>query len=425
MAVSFFGTWGELPILRHENEPVSERLFEHLMPLVERSRTLSLQRQGRSEAGQRPASLPPIGPVPGAVMQSPVSDLPGDRIEQATKSTSRQPTRVPTGEDKPAAPRRFAPFRPYARPQAPAASTATDTATKPDVAAPATSELTDHCGRETGAPHAEACTTSSAAQTAPDGMSRRAALLLELTRTSAQMSATITGATPIYQPPAVLKGTEPKPSVWLDPSGRHNAVRTEEPSLRAASYHDIAARFVLDNFAVLPVNAHTAALLNTLLDTGEVNPAEAQAMVDAPVDQNLAIWVGDSLRRLDTDLCSDVALQLQREDPVAYAEFVHQRVVTLHAFIGHASHSWRPLDENGRTARLMAALVLLKAGLPPPYHRQVLEYFNCACHGITLGDDSPSLVPPGDKRRVAYWRRAVAQAERWLQAQADSDSRPA
>lgn len=125
------------------------------------------------------------------------------------------------------------------------------------------------------------------------------------------------------------------------------------PALAERNFHE-AATLVVERAADLPLSRATAERLNAIL-TRDLVPA---AIAGAPDYRRPAGAFYDWLE-------SDAAAALGRADPVALAERVHYEISALDAFP----------DGNGRTARLMADLVLLRHGMPPVYYSGIEDYF--------------------------------------------------
>lgn len=115
-----------------------------------------------------------------------------------------------------------------------------------------------------------------------------------------------------------------------------------------------AATLVADNATSLPLSFETAAKLNYML-TRSVIPRGA-GMLNNPNRPPAAVYQW---------LQTEEARALLAKDPVGVAESVHHELSKADEFT----------DGNGRTARLMADLVLLKAGRAPAYYTDIENYF--------------------------------------------------
>ena len=121
---------------------------------------------------------------------------------------------------------------------------------------------------------------------------------------------------------------------------------------RAKENFKKAAAFVLNNFGALDLNLETTIALNKILTEGLV-PEKVRGNPNFHRDS-------DKFYRL---LPGD--LERLKDDPVGLAEFLHNRISRLDSFP----------DGNGRTARLMADIALLKAGLAPAFYTSMEDYF--------------------------------------------------
>ena len=146
-----------------------------------------------------------------------------------------------------------------------------------------------------------------------------------------------------------------------------------------------AVDFVLANAHELPLDLETATRLNRLLTEGLV-PERILGQASFRADAS----------RFYRWLASPRAEALGRRDPVALAERVHAGLGYFDAFP----------DGNGRTARLMADLVLLKHGRAPALFTTLEEYFE---RGIFSRD----MADKGLRRRsqIAYYREAARRGQ--------------
>ena len=151
---------------------------------------------------------------------------------------------------------------------------------------------------------------------------------------------------------------------------------------------------MLDNAGSLPLNEATASTLNRMLTEGGLMPEEVRGNMyyngDAAFHQEE--------RQFYEWLSSPKGTSFAAEHPVELAERVHYVI----------SHFDAALDSNGRTARLMADLVLLKAGLAPAFYMGGIgDYFQ---RGSVRSGVSPET-------RLAYFRE-MAENGRKMMAQA-------
>lgn len=151
-----------------------------------------------------------------------------------------------------------------------------------------------------------------------------------------------------------------------------------------------AAEFVLDNADALPLSLDTAITLNKILTQG--------GLVPEPVRGD-PYYNGDDAFRSEVRqfyewLSSQKGAAFAREHPVELAERLHYVISHFDEFI----------DSNGRTARLMADLVLIKAGLAPAFYMGIGDYF---ARGSVRSGVSPA-------QRLEYFRSVVAEGQRMM-----------
>ncbi len=170
--------------------------------------------------------------------------------------------------------------------------------------------------------------------------------------------------------------------------------RSSERRFRAAAKH------VLANYRSLPLTLETATALNRLLTEGEV-PERLRGQASYRADPAPFFrW-----------LASPQGRELERRDPVELAGCILWNLSSLDAFP----------DGNGRTARLMADLALLRHGLAPASYRPrhlsleaaAADYFRQASPFDTFG----GTFIPNPKRLTGaldYFRRAAQRGqEEW------------
>jgi hypothetical protein len=142
-------------------------------------------------------------------------------------------------------------------------------------------------------------------------------------------------------------------------SGIAVSIRGGDPDQSATQIHErarrdlrSAAERVVESAADLPLTLATAQRLNRLVTRGTV------------------LWdrgelVGTRAQPIYAWLESPEAQRLARTDPVTLAEQVHFEISAVDAFP----------DGNGRTARLMADLILLRSGRAPAFFGSRAAYF--------------------------------------------------
>jgi len=142
-----------------------------------------------------------------------------------------------------------------------------------------------------------------------------------------------------------------------------------------------AAELVVDQHAKLPLSFSTAQRLNRLLTRG---------LVDDKVRGDRDYWGRDAATFYGW-LRTGAARELGRKDPVRLAERIHHDISLLDAFP----------DGNGRTARLMADLALLKAGRAPAYYTRLVDYF----------ERGAIRAPVSRAEKLAYFREIAERGE--------------
>ncbi|MBI4423822.1 MAG: Fic family protein [Elusimicrobia bacterium] len=156
--------------------------------------------------------------------------------------------------------------------------------------------------------------------------------------------------------------------------------QTEDVSRVAADNFRAAARWVLGAARALPLGRDTVVQVNRLVTRGLVpEPLRGDAAFNGDASDFLA-W-----------LESPQARELAAADPVALAELVHHDLSALDAFP----------DGNGRTARLAADYVLLRAGCAPALYTELEDYF---ARGNSRAEASRET-------QIAYFREAVARGK--------------
>lgn len=135
----------------------------------------------------------------------------------------------------------------------------------------------------------------------------------------------------------------------------------------------------------LPLSRETAQRLNRTITDGLV-PDDVRGQMNYRRDPGAFYdW-----------LESDEARRLGDADPIALSERIHYDMSDLDAFP----------DGNGRTARLMADLALVKHGRAPAYYTDMADYF---ARGNSRAEVPRSVVQ-------AYWREITARGQAYLDA---------
>jgi hypothetical protein len=158
-------------------------------------------------------------------------------------------------------------------------------------------------------------------------------------------------------------------------------MRAEEIKMRAASNYMRAAAYVVDNADMLPLSRETADTLNRMVNEGLLPE-------NVPDQQALYRVRRRSAKRFLKWLESPKGERLGQRNPVALAERIHDNLSYFDAY----------LEGNGRTARLLADLALVKYGRAPALHTDIMDYF---AHGSPNG---PTAGANGRRARARYFQ---------------------
>lgn len=153
-----------------------------------------------------------------------------------------------------------------------------------------------------------------------------------------------------------------------------------------------AAEFVLDNADTLPLSLETVIKVNKILTKGGLVPESIRGNPYYNGDPEFHVEV----RQFYEWLASAQGAAFAREHPIELAERLHYVI----------SHFDEFLDSNGRTARLMADLVLIKAGMAPAYYTDIDDYF-------TRGSVRSGVSPA---QRLDYFRELIAAGQEFMRA---------
>jgi hypothetical protein len=172
-------------------------------------------------------------------------------------------------------------------------------------------------------------------------------------------------------------------------------VETSEIGQLAERNFREAVDLILQEHTMLAVDLTAARVLNRLLRRDLV-PDEIRGRYDHRSPSGYAFEVDGFIGHRPKDfyitwLGSDQARQLQADSPIEFAEIVHNSIAALDSFP----------DGNGRLSRLMADLILLKAGLAPAFYTSMSDYF---ARGNPRSGVSREV-------RKAYFREAVARGQ--------------
>ena len=172
----------------------------------------------------------------------------------------------------------------------------------------------------------------------------------------------------------------------------HIAKIAEENFVRAVDY-------VFANYRTLEIDQKSAIELNRIL-TERLVPENIRGQYNY---RNRGNFVGqmDVFIPVSSDgfylwLNMPQAKQMQMRDPVAFAEIIHNSLVSLDSFP----------DGNGRLSRIFSDLVLIKNGLAPAFYTDMQDYF--------YRGNARSTVPR--ETRQAYFREIVQRGQAELRS---------
>lgn len=174
-------------------------------------------------------------------------------------------------------------------------------------------------------------------------------------------------------------------------------IRGEDISVIAEENFRKAASFILENLESLEINKETAIKINRILTEGLV-PEERRGnylfRLNGPyVNQTDTFIDGDPVKFYQW-LESDEGKKLFREDPVRFAETIHNAIAALDSFP----------DGNGRLSRMLSDLALMKSGRAPALYSSMEDYF---LRGNARSDVSRSV-------RLDYYREIAENGQRVL-----------
>ena len=167
-----------------------------------------------------------------------------------------------------------------------------------------------------------------------------------------------------------------------------------------------AATFVIKNAASLPLNRTTAITINKMVTEGlvpEKTRGDPLYRLRSKYSTVTDPFVGGDVNRF-YDWLEQTAPKLGPRDPIDLAEKIHYNMSALDSFP----------DGNGRTARLMADLALLKHGVAPASYTEMTDYF---AHG------NPRSPVTRDEKRE-YFRSIVARGQARLQSAGKKGAQP-
>lgn len=180
--------------------------------------------------------------------------------------------------------------------------------------------------------------------------------------------------------------------------GRRTFASQDVPVAEVAQRNfERTAKLVVERHADLPLTKATAVKLNRDLTEGLV-PEGVRGDPDFHRDT----------ARFYEWLESEEAAELGRKDPLELAQQIHYKMSRNDSFP----------DGNGRTARLMADLALLRHGLPPAFYTDMSDYFARGNHRSKV---SPEARRAYFKEIVERGGRAMKDPAQLKAAQLDPD----
>ena len=164
----------------------------------------------------------------------------------------------------------------------------------------------------------------------------------------------------------------------------------EHEDIRAISTRNYraAAIYVLDNADTLPLNLDTVIAINKMLTADGLVPADAMGNPYFNGDKKFHREV----QQFYDWLASHAGVAFAQHYPMELAERLHYLISHFDSF----------LDANGRTSRLMADLVLIKAGMAPVFYTDIGDYFKRGT--------ARSNVPP--KQRRGYFIEQILEGQK-------------
>jgi Fic family protein len=129
-----------------------------------------------------------------------------------------------------------------------------------------------------------------------------------------------------------------------------------------------AIDYILENYQDLPINLNTAQEINKILTSELVPEKDLGNPLFRPSGiqpQEVDFFIGSEPKDFYKWMESEAAQKLMEDNPILLAEIMHNTFAANDAFP----------DGNGRTSRLMADLVLLKAGYAPAKYTSMDDYF--------------------------------------------------
>jgi hypothetical protein len=182
---------------------------------------------------------------------------------------------------------------------------------------------------------------------------------------------------------------------------------------RANSNHDATVEWILEYIGNFEIDLNTTARINGKLVHLMVLPNYINRITRRQSPRRLILP-----QQMDEDFLDDLTVYpykfydwlespetktMAKSDPVALAEILHNNISALDSFA----------DGNGRTARLMAAIVLMQAGFAPPLYTEEADYLRNA----TPVSDLPGTELQRREHRRNYFLQAVARGQRAMEAE--------
>lgn len=160
-----------------------------------------------------------------------------------------------------------------------------------------------------------------------------------------------------------------------------------------------AATYALENSKDLPINLETATKLNKMLTEGlvpEVDRGNFNFRPNGAFGHQSDSFVAGSPTKFYKWLDTADAKKMADEDPVGFAESLHNNLVSLDSFP----------DGNGRLSRLLSDLALIRAGRGPAFYTDMKDYF---ARGNARAEVSR-------EERKAYYREIAEKGDKAMRA---------
>ena len=156
--------------------------------------------------------------------------------------------------------------------------------------------------------------------------------------------------------------------------------------------------YVLEHINEIEINKNTAIKLNRML-TQDLVPIKIQGdylyRTRGTYINQTDKFVRKSPEIFYNWLSSDAAQRLHAQDPISFAEILHNNIAALDSFP----------DGNGRLSRLLADIALMKKGLAPAFYTDMSEYFK----------RGNARSPVSRSERIEYFKEIVERGRDFMQ----------